>query len=208
MIHNYLDRQLATNLHRKWYFIKQKDPLIKYDAEQIQDLHDFLMDELNPILNNLYDQGLSYYRAEIPILFIGSQNIYTFTNEILVADNIIQSLNMPGCIAIGKNIIDAFSNYFYALIECADARYRNGMDFMNIIQFIDINILGSKEIEREQLIKRLNALGWTICYEGIHNTVLLKQGSKVSYTIPRISIIPSMIDFWIRRMQFLKNANI
>ncbi len=196
------NRQKATLLYRDWYILSKKNPKKKYDKEQIDSLRNYLLSELRELINHYSNQKLQVYRAELPILFIGEKKIETFINEILVINNSIQSINMPGCMAIGENNEDTYSNYLNAVIECSDARYRHCISFMNIIQTMKMYDANSKDIPTIDLIKELKEAGWTYEYDGVYNTVLLKKGNKVSFTIPKSEIVSSSMVLWFRKLQY------
>lgn len=200
------NRQKATLLYRDWYVLLKKLPKDNYDKYQVDSLRDYLFSELNEHIQFLKSQKQKFYRTELPILFIREKKIETFPNEILVIENTIQSLNVPGCMAVGETIDKAYENYFNAIIECADARFKNGLSFMNIVHTMKIYDANSKDLPRNEVIKELKQAGWNKEYQGAYNTVLLKDGNKVTFTIPFTETISSSMVFWFRKLQFQVSA--
>ena len=200
------NRQKATLLYRDWFVIKKKNPTDNYDKEQVDSLRNYLLTELNEYIEYLKNQERKVYRTEIPILFIREKKIETFPNEVLVIENTIQSLNVPGCMAVGKSIDEAYENYFNAIIECADARYKNGLGFMNIVHTMKFYDANSKDLPKIEVIEEIKKAGWDKEYQGIYNTILLKNGNKVTFTIPNTNTISSSMVFWFRKLQFQISA--
>jgi hypothetical protein len=200
------NKQKATLLYRKWYVESKKSLKAIYDKDQVDNLSDFLLSELHELIEHYKNQKLKAYRAEIPMLYIRENKIETFPNEILVIDNSIQSLNMPGCMAVGSNIDETFENYFKAVIECADARYKSGLGFMNIIHTMQMYDMNSKDLKRIDVINELTNAGWSNKYEYYYNTILLRSGNKVTYTVPNTESITGSMIFWFRKLQFQISA--
>lgn len=202
------NKQKATQLYRKWYVESNKSFLSNYDKEQVDDLSFYLLSELHDLLEYYKNQKLKVYRAELPMLYIRYKKIETFPNEIFVIENSIQSLNMPGCMAVGNSIDNTFENYFKAVIECSDARYKNGLGFMNVIHTMQMFDMNSKDLKREDVVNELINAGWNIRHEGIYNTVFLSSGNKVTYTLPKSDVILSTMVFWFRKLQFQISAKV
>nr|WP_320119530.1 hypothetical protein [uncultured Marinifilum sp.] len=200
------NRQRATHLYRKWYVSSKKDSNSMYDKEQVDDLHAYLSTELSPLIEHYLSQKLSVYRAELPILFIGTKKIETFPVEILVLSNTIECMNMPGCMAVGKEPRDAFSKILYAIIECADARYRNGKGFMNIVHTMKMYDANNTDIKRTEFITQLKERGWDKEYDGAYNTVLFNDTNKVTYTVPKTEMISESMRFSFNKLQFQISA--
>ncbi len=205
-IYKIFEMQQAIKLYRKWYLISKKDSSQQYDKDQIDDLMDFLMIQSEPVRNYFLSQNIDSYRTEIPMLYVRGKEIKTFPHELMVIKNSIQSLNMPGCIATGKDINEAYRNYFRALIECTDTRYQNGLGLMNIVHTMNIYNLNSKDMSRNELTKELKDSGWTQEYQGVYNTILFHPKSKITYTIPKHEIIEEGIIFWFRKLQYQIDA--
>ena len=200
------NNQKATLLYRNWYLVSKKNKKEHYDKEQVDTLRNYLLEELSDIIKHYTSQNIKAYRAELPILFIGEQKFETFPNAILVIGNSIQSLNLPGCMAIGENIEEAYTNYLSAVIECTDARYRKKMGFMNIVhtmRFYDSNI---KDVERRIFLNELIKSGWGEIIEGVYNSILFKKGNKVTYTLPKTKTIKSSMVTWFHKLQFQISA--
>lgn len=200
------DKQGAARLYRQWYLESKKDISSPYDKDQIEDLRDYLYQELGGLIHSYCSQKKKYYTATLPILFIGEKKFETFPNDILVIKNTIQSTNMPGCMAVGDSIEEAYHNYLSAIIECADARYRNGFGFMNIVHTISNYAIPAHDINRADFIAELREFGWTKEYNGTYNTVLLQEGNKVTYTVPKKEIIIDDMVLWFRQLRFQISA--
>jgi len=67
------DKQISTELYRKWYLLSKKDPSKSYDKEQIDDLFSAIKSQIDFILKQLIEQELHAYRAKIPFLFINNK---------------------------------------------------------------------------------------------------------------------------------------
>ena len=160
------------------------------------------MFELKSIISHLINQERNIYRAEIPVLYIGNNKLETFLNSILVIDNSIQSLNMPGCMAVGENIESAFSNYVFALIESTDIRYKSKMPLMCHVTTMQLYDLRAKDVERNQVLALLYYAGWNDIYECHKNTILLKKNNKVAFTLPRTEMINRNMDIWFNKLIF------
>lgn len=204
---SFFNKQTAAELYRKWYIIEKKDPYQKYDNEQIKDLHSLLLKAYTPFISILKrNQNLRTFRIVIPVLYIGKNRIEIFSNEMLILKNNFYSMNIPGCMSFGTNIEEAFCNHIFALIECSDARCRYGMSFMNIVH--TMNYMNTeKDIGRDVYLRELIMCGWDIQYEGLKNTVLLKKGNEVTYTLPRTDVINPFMVHWFNQLQLQISAS-
>jgi hypothetical protein len=61
----------------------------------------------------------------------------------------------------------------------------------------------SEEINSEELVKNIINSGWDIQYIGPYHTVLLQEGSKVTYTIANNSKISPTLHFSYIHLQML-----
>ncbi len=197
------DKQVSTELYRKWFLLSKKDPTKPYDKEQIDDLYHAIKFQVGYIFKQLVDYELQYYHAEIPFLFINDKKFEEFEVEVLVIGNSIECLSIPGCMVEGENRITAFDNLIKAIIQCSDARIKNGLWFLNRVFPMKLYDKSVQPISSEKLIQKLKNDGWTKEYVGEYHTVLLREGNKVTYTIPNNSEISSGLHFGYNRLQFL-----
>ena len=202
MVNFNFDEQLPVRLYKKWFLLSKKDQNKPYDKEQIDDLFIALKSQMGEIIEQLIEEELPTFRAQIPFLFINGKQVAEFEVEIFVMGNTIDCSNIPGCIVEGKNRKVAFDNLLKAIIQCADARTKYGLDILNsVFPMKSYEIVQS--ISSSKLIEKLKHQGWTIEYIGAYHTVLLRVGSKVTYTIPNHSEISSSMHFGYHRLQFL-----
>ncbi len=197
------DRQSIVELYRKWFLVSKKDPNAYFDHEQVDDLAILIKNRID--LGSLIDAG-PVYRSEIPIPYIRFQKIHELMVEIFVIQNNISCINIPGCIVEGENRKISFNTLINAIIECIDARIKNGFDIFNRVYPMEI-YTKTEPISSENLIKKLNGEGWSIQYHGPYHTVLLKKGSKVTYTIANNTEISSSLHYSYNRLRFLLGKN-
>lgn len=208
MGNTFFDRQDAIKLYRSWYIEESKSPDAYYDHEQIESMYQYVSKSLATYIKNLIETATAYaYQIEIPMIYFSASKIEFILNEALVAGNSIQSINMAGCMAVGKDLNEAYDNYLYALIECIDVRKRNNITLMQksyTFQHIDPNI---KAIPRIELINELEKSGWVSHVYCLKNEILINPSSNVTYTIPYTDIIEEDMVFWSRKMMFQISAN-
>lgn len=200
------NKQVATELYRKWFLLSKKNPSHSYDKEQIDDLVAIHKSQIGFLLKQLVEQALHAFRAEIPFLFINDKKFEEFDVEVLVIGNSIDCLSMPGCMVEAENRNAAFDNLLKAVIQCADARIRNGLWFLNRVFPMKLYDASVQSISSEELIQKLKEDGWNKEYTGAYHTILLKEGSKVTYTIANNSVISSGLHFGYNRLKFLMSG--
>lgn len=199
------DKQLSTELYRKWFLLNGKDQSNPYDKEQVDDLFAIIKEQIGYILEQLVNHKLYAFRAEFPFLFINGNKFDEFDVEVLVVDKTIECLSIPGCMAEADNREAAFDNLIRAIIQCSDARVKNGMWYLNRVfpmKFYEAN----DPITSVVLVNKLINAGWTKEYLGPYHTVLLSQGSKVTYTIQNDTVISGSMLFGYNRLQFLMSG--
>lgn len=200
-------KQSLTVLYRRWYIEKKKNPNNAYDKEQVDDLFDLVRYNLQDIINQLTKNKITPFIIEIPFVFINQNKYNDFTIEILPIGNTIECVNIPGCIAEGPDLQTAFDNLIRAIIQCADARARNGLWYLNRVYPMKLYYPTMEEIYSEDLILNLINAGWDIQYKGPYHTVLLSEGSKITYTIQNQSLISKSLHFAYIQLQFLLTYN-
>ena len=201
------DKQISLEIFRKWFILLKKDPSQQYDQDQIDDLFQTHKLQVGYLFQQLENYELHTFRAEIPFLFINYKKFHQFNVEVLIIGNTIDCLNIPGCMVEGETRMLAFNNLIKAVIQCSDARIKNGLFFLNrVFPVLSCNP-HLQPIDSEHLIKQLKKDGWPIEYRGQYHTVLLRHGSKVTYTIPNNSNISSDLHFNYIRLQRALNYN-
>jgi len=196
-------KQSLVVLYRKWYLEKKKDLNKAYDKEQVDDLFDLVKYNLQNIIDQLTKNKIAPSIIEIPFVFINQNKYHDFTIEILPIENTIECVNIPGCMAEGLNLQIAFDNLIRAIIQCADARARNGLWYLNRVYPMKLFYPNMEEIYSEDLILNLINAGWDIQYKGPYHTVLLSEGSKITYTVQNNSQISKSMHFAYIHLQFL-----
>jgi hypothetical protein len=195
--------QSLAVLYRKWYIEKKKDLNKPYDKEQIDDLFDLVRYKLKNIIDHLTKNKITPSIIEIPFFFINRNKYHDFIVEIFPIENTIECINIPGCMAEGSNFQIAFDNLIRAIIQCADARSRNGLWYLNRVYPMKLYYPNMEEICSDDLIQNLIDTGWNIHYKGPYHTVLLREGSKITYTIQNNSRISKTMHFAYIHLQFL-----
>ena len=197
------NKQITTELYRKWFIDLKKDPNKQYDKEQIDDLFNAIKLQIGFIIKELIDCELQTYRAVIPFLFINGKKFEEFEVEVLVIGNYIDCLSIPGCMVDGENSNKSFDNLIKAVIQCADARTKYGLWFLNRVFPMKLYDASIQSISSDKLIQKLKSHGWDKEYIGAYHTILIRDGSKVTYTLPHNSEISKGLHFGYNRLQFL-----
>ena len=200
------DKQISTELYRKWYLLSKKNPSNPYDKEQVDDLFLAIKSKIGYIIKQLVEQELYAYRAEIPFLFVNNKKFEEFEVEVLVIGNKIDCLSIPGCMVEGENRKIAFDNLLKAVIQCADARTKNGLWFLNRVFPMKLYNANVQAINSEKLIQKLKNDGWNKEYIGAYHVILLRDDSKVTYAVPHNTEISSSLHFGYNRLQFLMSG--
>jgi len=108
------DKQQVLDLYN--LIVKQTRGLIDYYCSEDKLL--LIKDEF-PI-----KQDVPLFRCKFPMLYINFNDFKKVTLDILVLDNTIECLNVPGCIVEGRDLSDAFEKLIKAAIECFDVRVK------------------------------------------------------------------------------------
>jgi len=131
-----------------------------------------------------------------------NKKIDEFEVEVLVIGNTVDCLSIPGCMVEGENRMIAFDNLIKAIIQCSDARIRNGLGFSNRVFPMNLHP-NLQSISSDALIQKLKNDGWNNEYVGTYHTVLIKAGSKVTYTVQNDSEVSSNLHFAYNRLMLL-----
>lgn len=201
-----LNKQNAAILYRKWFVTGNKNPKSNYDKEQVDELTQFHIKEYEGLISSLKNEDNRIFRLTFEILFIKSNSIATISNEVLIIGDVFQSLNLPGCASFGIDFMDAIKNYFNAVIECLDARFKNGMKPMNSVHTMKFYERNSNDKTYKEVVQMIKECGWSKKYSGTYNDIYLKSGDKVSFTIPKVPVIPSVLVFWYYKHLFQISA--
>lgn len=198
---DFFNRQEAAIFIREWKSDNRVGEGVQYSKFQVDQLQEFLKERLFPLFNYYLSQNSGPFRAELPMLYIGGGKMRFFNVEILVIGSTIECINVPGCMSFGSDILEAFNKLLYALIECSDARFINGMGFMNIVYTMK-PYYPSIDISSNELKAVLKEDGWDFEYKGYYNSVLLRKGNKVTFTIPQnCEKIDTSMYFNFKRLQ-------
>ena len=209
------DKQLSIELYRKWFLLEKRNRSNYFDEGQINDLYNLNLNQTRSLINyycsdkliSLNDgyeihQDKPMFRCKFPLLYIDFNNFKKVIVELLVIDNTIECLNVPGCIVEGKDLKEAFGKFIIATLECFDVRFRNQMYFTNRVypmktywNFSDINSI--------DYIQEIRNDGWENIIQCPFNTILFSNTSTVTYTVPNNNIISGNLRFAFKRYQFL-----
>jgi len=138
----------------------------------------------------LFYQRENFYRElETEIFCLNSQKLLHNENESVY----LEAVNLAGCIATGKSLIDAFTNFLQAYFECQDARHLNNRFKIDAVSEEENERLShiysqfDKDFTFQKMVDRLINDGWYIANKAYYNTILFHPNSKVTFTIPNYS---------------------
>lgn len=200
-------KQDSAELYRKWYLIKRKGLDNPYDKEQVDDLFNVIKSQVQFLIDKISNEKTYAFIVEIPFLFIDKNKYRQYDVEVAVLGNTLECINIPGCMAEGDNRHDAFDNLIRAVIQCSDARLKNGFWYLNRVFPMRLYYPNMVPISSDDLIENLITDGWNIKYPGPYHTVLLREASKVTFTVQNKSIISETLHFAYIHLQLLLNSN-
>lgn len=199
------DKQITTELYRKWFIIGGKKSDSFYDKEQILDLHKAITTQTNDIINFFCSQDLHAFRGYFPILYINGKEFKKINIELLIIGNSIECLNMPGCIIEENTLKDTFNKFVLSVIQCVDIRVKNGIWITNRV-FPMITYWNFDAISSQNYIDELIQEGWYKKFECPFHTILINPNSPVTYSIPNNETISGSLRFAFKRYQFLMDG--
>ncbi len=197
------NNQALTALYRDWFILNRIDPLRPYDKKQVDDLFILIKTEISQNIDELFRQPLFAYRAKIPFVYINFRNFEKFNIEIFVYENIIKCVNIPGCMVESNNIQASFDNLIKAVIQCVDARRKNNLLLTNRVNPLVVYDYGIQSINSKSMVETLKEAGSIIEYVGPYHTILLRKGSKVTFTILNDSIISSNLHYGYNSLRII-----
>jgi hypothetical protein len=212
-------KQVSIELYRKWFILEKKNPQDFLDRQQVLDLKNIILDQTSVIIDSYCENKLvllndeipigqknPFFRCEFPILYLDFKKFKKIILKLLIIDNSIECLNVPGCIVEGENLNDAFNNLILAVIECFNIRSKNGMYFTNRV-FPIKTYWNFNQLESEEYVKELKNDGWSNEFYCPFHTILLNNSSQVTYTIPHNKIISGSLRFAFKRYQFVTDGS-
>lgn len=201
------DQQAAIEVYKKHFLTSTKPIITPYSKEQLDGVFIAIKSQIALLIQTLVGEKHFSYKTTIPFFYINEieQKVNEYEVEILVVGSIIECVSIPGCIVEGLDREIAFDNLIKAVIQCSDARIKNGLWFLNRVFPVDMWVDG-QATSSSSLLKKLENDGWNIKYESPYHTVLLRTGSKVTYTIANDTEISGALSFAYNRLQLLTNG--
>jgi hypothetical protein len=213
------NKQLSIELYRKWFLVEKRSRAAAYDKQQVSDLYNLIVKQTKSLIDYYCSNELvllkdefpviqekAFYRCKFPVLYIDYNIFKKVTLDLLVLDNTIECLNLPGCIVESDNLKSAFEKLIVAAIECFDVRFKKNMYLTNRV-FPMKTYWNFSDLSSEEYIKELENCGWIEKYQYPFNTILLNENNEVTYTIANNSIVSGNLRFAFKRYQFLVSAS-
>jgi hypothetical protein len=213
------DKQQSIELYRKWFLIEKRNRNDYFDSNQIDDLFNLNLKQTNDLIDYYcgdhlillsgesgINQDKPIFRCDFPLLYVDFNNFKKIVVEILVIENTIECLNIPGCIVEGIDLKDTFKKFIIAALECFDVRFRNQMFFTNRVYPMK-TYWNFPDINSNEYIEELSNDGWGKIFKCPNYTILLNDSSNVSFTIPNNVTISGNLRFAYKRYQFLVDYN-
>lgn len=179
-----------------------------FTKEEIDRYVMFVEEQGNEVIQDAIDQSLPAYRYDFPIFFQKWEYYREFSVDIMFLftspqrGGILNAINIPGCMAYGKNKKEGLTNFLRAFFEVEDFRHLNKMYKMNQISFsMQSYIMPPGDIKYNELVNDLMSLGWTLEHKAHYNSILINKNSskKLSITIPNWETIPELLHTLIRK---------
>lgn len=178
---------------------------------EVDNMVDRVYENASEIIEELLTYDHPAYRFEFPLFFEKWDyfreldiDIMIHTSSDINSGVTFNAINIPGCMAFGRDKKEGLLNFFRAFFECEDFRHLNNMSKMNQISFKSKHWgLLSDYISYDKLISDLDIEGWRIGNCSHYNSILVHKETvrKLSFSIPNWPIIPghlhNLIRHWI-----------